>query len=82
MCSSDESFFLLPRWTKVELKKFIAMLQNPEFDLWLCELEDVVQEIMEDPIFKGNQNFKFEIDLDEAGINTQINILWTCIYNV
>ena len=120
MCSSDESFFLLPRWTKEELKKVIAMLQNPEFDskdidpdlhkrmdkavldgrikcfnmresdadgdqdlnLWLRELEDVVQEIMEDPIFKGNQNFKFEIDLDEAGINTQINILWTCIYNV
>ena len=24
-------------------------------------------EMMEDPIFKGNQNFKFEIDLDEAG---------------
>ena len=105
MCSSDQSFFLLPRWTKEELKKVIAMLQNPEFDskdidpdlhkrmdkavldgrikcfnmresdadgdqdlnLWLRELEDVVQEIMEDPIFKGNQNFKFEIDLDEAG---------------
>ena len=59
-------FFLFPRWTKEELKKVIAMLQNPEFDLWLRELEDVVQEIMEDPIFKGNQNFKFELDLDEA----------------
>ncbi len=22
---------------------------------------------MEDPVFKGNQNFKFEMDLDEAG---------------
>ena len=32
MCSSDESFFLFPRWTKEELKKVIAMLQNPEFD--------------------------------------------------
>ena len=32
MCSSDQSFFLLPRWTKEELKKVIAMLQNPEFD--------------------------------------------------
>ncbi len=30
------------------------------------ELEDLVREIMEDPVFKGNQNFKFEIDLDEA----------------
>ena len=105
MCSSDESFFLFPRWTKEELKKVIAMLQNPEFDskdidpdlhkrmdkavldgrikcfnmresdadgdqdlnLWLREFEDVVQEIMEDPIFKGNQNFKFEIYLDAAG---------------
>ena len=105
MCYSDESFFLFPRWTKAQLKKVIAMLQNPEFDskdidpdlhkrmdkavldgrikcfnmrestadgdqdlnLWLRELEDVVQEIMEDPIFKGNQNFKFEIDLDEFG---------------
>lgn len=32
VCSSDESFFLFPRWTKEELKKVIAMLQNPEFD--------------------------------------------------
>ena len=32
VCSSDESFFLLPRWTKKELKEVIAMLQNPEFD--------------------------------------------------
>ena len=97
MCSSDDRSFLLPRWTKEELKKVIAILQSPEFDskdidpdlhkrmdkavldgrikcfnmresdadgdqdlnLWLRELEDVVQEIMEDPIFKGNQNFKF-----------------------
>ena len=22
---------------------------------------------MEDPVFKGNQNFHFELDLDEAG---------------
>ena len=26
-----------------------------------------MREIMEDPIFKGNQNYKFEMDLDEAG---------------
>ncbi len=37
-------------------------------DLNLCarEMEDVL-EIMEDPVFKGDQNFKFEMDLDEAG---------------
>jgi hypothetical protein len=27
----------------------------------------VVREIMEDPIFKGNQKCSFELDLDEAG---------------
>ena len=32
----------------------------------LVSFEDVVREIMEDPVFKGNQNFKFEMDLDEA----------------
>ena len=26
-----------------------------------------MREIMEDPIFKGNQNCKFEMDVDEAG---------------
>ena len=94
---SDNSSFLLPRWTKEELTKVIVMLQSSEFDskdidpdlhkrmdkavldglnkcfnmrksdmdgdqdlnLWARELEDVVLEIMEDPIFKGNQNFKF-----------------------
>jgi hypothetical protein len=95
----------LPRWTQEELKKVIAMLQDPAFDskdidpdlhkrmdkavqdghikcfnmreseadgdqdlhLWACEMEDVAREIMEDPVFKDNQNFKFEMDLDEAG---------------
>jgi hypothetical protein len=33
---------------------------------WTCQLEDV-QDIMEDPIFKGNQNFSFKMDIDEAG---------------
>ncbi len=99
---TDISCFLCPRWTQEELKKFIAMLQNPEFDykdidpdlhermdktvqdgrikcfnmresdadgdqdlnLWAGELEHVVHEIMDDPIFKGNQNFKFESDLN------------------
>jgi hypothetical protein len=103
---TDISCFVLPRWTREELRKVIAMLHNPEFDsmdvdpdlhqrmhnavldgrikcfnmrepgdadgdqdlnLWAREMEDVVREIMEDPVFKGNQNFKFEMDLDEAG---------------
>ena len=89
----------------MELKKVIAMLQDPEFDseeldpdlhrrmqkavadgrikcfnlregpadgdqdlnLWTRELEDVIREIMEDPVFKGNQNFSFEMDVDAAG---------------
>ena len=40
---------------------------DQDLNLWARELEDVCREIMEDPVFKGNQNFKFEIDLDEAG---------------
>ena len=36
-------------------------------NLWIGEVEDTVREIMEDPVFKGNQNYKFEMDLDEAG---------------
>ena len=36
-------------------------------NLWAREMEDVVREIMEDPEFKGNQNFKFEMGLDKAG---------------
>ncbi len=35
------------RWTAEELKKVIDMLRRP-----------FVREIMEDPIFKGNQNYK------------------------
>ena len=35
---------------------------DQDLNLWLRELEDMVCEIMEDPIFKGNQNFKFEMD--------------------
>ena len=40
---------------------------DQDLNLWICELEDVVLEIMEDPIFKGNQNFHFEMDLNELG---------------
>jgi hypothetical protein len=44
------------RWTAEEIKKVIDMLCRP-----------FVREIMEDPIFKGNQNYKFEMDPDKAG---------------
>ena len=40
---------------------------DQDLNLWARELEDVLREIMEDPVFKGNQNFKFEMDLDEVG---------------
>jgi hypothetical protein len=35
--------------------------------LWIREVEDLVRENMEDPVFKGNQNFHFEMDIDELG---------------
>jgi hypothetical protein len=38
-----------------------------DLSFWTCEVDDVVREIMEDPIFKGNQKYLFELDLDEAG---------------
>ncbi len=40
---------------------------DQDLNLWIRELEDVVREIMEDPIFKGNRHFHFEMDLDELG---------------
>ncbi len=40
---------------------------DQDLNLWTRQLEDVVQEIMEDPVFKGNQNFSFEMDVDKAG---------------
>ncbi len=36
-------------------------------NLWIREMEDVCREIMEDPLFKGDRNFHFEMDLDELG---------------
>jgi hypothetical protein len=39
--------------------------QNLNF--WTGEFEDVVREIMEDPVLRGNQKYSFEIELDEAG---------------
>ena len=66
---------------------------DQDLNLWLRELEDVVHEIMEDPIFKGNQNFKFEMDVDElgrrlfggeanAGVAFQIGQLRSCLGHV
>ena len=40
---------------------------DQDLNLWVRELEDVVREIMEDPVFKGNQNFSFEMDVDADG---------------
>jgi len=40
---------------------------DQDLNLWTRELEDLVREIMEDPVFKGNQNFSFELNLDAAG---------------
>jgi hypothetical protein len=37
---------------------------DQDLNLWICEVEDVCLEIMKDPLFKGNQNFHFEMDLD------------------
>jgi hypothetical protein len=56
------------RWSN----QVLNMREGPEdgdqdLNLWARELQDVVREIMEDPIFKGNQKYSFELDLDEAG---------------
>ena len=40
---------------------------DQDLNLWIREVEDIAREIMEDPVFKGNQNYKFEMDVDEAG---------------
>ena len=40
---------------------------DQDLNFWTREIEDIVLEIMEDPVFKGNQNHSFEMDLDEAG---------------
>jgi hypothetical protein len=40
---------------------------DQDLNFWTRDIEDLVREIMEDPIFKGNQNYQFEMDLDEAG---------------
>jgi hypothetical protein len=37
---------------------------DQDLNFWTREIEDLVREIMEDPILKGNQNYKFEMDLD------------------
>ena len=66
--------------------------EDQDLNLWIREVEDVVREIMEDPIFKGNQNFHFEMDLDEldermfggeanAGVSFQIGRLWHVLFH-
>ena len=40
---------------------------DQDLKAWMRDLEDVIREIMEDPVFKGNQNFSFEMDVDAAG---------------
>jgi hypothetical protein len=37
---------------------------DQDLNFWTLEIEDLVCKIMEDPIFKGSQNYKFEMDLD------------------
>ena len=39
---------------------------DQDLSFWTPEMDDVVREIMEDPIFKGNQKYSLELDLDEA----------------
>ncbi len=40
---------------------------DQDLNFWTRVLDDVVPEIMEDQVFKGNQNFRFELELDEEG---------------
>ncbi len=41
---------------------------DQDLNCWMRELVDLVREIMEDPIFKGNQKYSFKLDLDhQAG---------------
>ena len=30
---------------------------DQDLNCWMCDLEDLVREIMEDPIFNGNQKY-------------------------
>ena len=38
-----------------------------DLSFWMREVVDVVREIMEDLVFKGNQKYSFQLDLYEAG---------------
>ncbi len=40
---------------------------DQDLNFWTREIKDIVREIMEDPVFKGNQNHSFDMDLDKAG---------------
>ena len=67
-CPEDEEFFVRPDAGDMEeaIDKFFGWAGRPGAQ-WTRELEDVVLEIMEDPVFKGNQNFSFEMDVDKNG---------------
>ncbi len=57
-CPEEEEFFQSrPDAADMEeaIGKFMEGMENLNF--WTRELEDVVREIMEDQVFKGNQNF-------------------------
>ncbi len=43
---------------------------NQGLNFWTCEIEDVMLDIMADPIFKGNPNDKSEMDLNEVGLGS------------
>ncbi len=38
---------------------------DQDLNLWTRELEDLIREIMKDTVFKGSQNFSFEMDMQE-----------------
>ena len=60
---------------------------DKDLNFWTRQLENLVREIMEDPVFKGNQHFSFKMDVDaagerlfggeaNAGVSFQIGQLW------
>jgi hypothetical protein len=38
---------------------------DQDLNLWIREMEDVCREIIDNPLLEDNQNFHFEMDLDE-----------------
>jgi hypothetical protein len=68
-CQEDDEFFDRPAVVDGSIKclnlRESADDGDQDLNLWIREVEDVCREIMEDTIFKGNQNFHFEMDLDK-----------------